>query len=438
MTSKDPSRITRERTVVAFDLDNTLLYLGAGTYERTVRTFLTQHDVGLGEQQSFIAYEVLRARGDALARLGLHNPLHYRGHPEVLAAFCLAHCTSHSLLKTLQIFPESQPRRRRTIERLSELHKRTNTGTEEDRLQAEQHLRKFSSKDIDAQELRAEVRRVAELPLLQEWADTYAQIEQATEPAIDVRGALEALTSEDRRLVVISHGFAQVQTEKLTQRGIAELFFKGILVTETAAEIPGAGALAARIDDAFEALAGASPDAELRRLWYYHCLIDLWASKTPWFYARCLHALQSDLENPERALRVLDLVGPERWRARPLRFVMIGDRYDTDVRPLLDLLGPAAGFKVRLRQGKYANQHPEDKVIRAERPDRTCTDWNALSGFLRHELGTEHVPPIASPPDIFPRGEVDKDLLAWGRASELEAIRHVAAAAVRMGEWGDP
>jgi len=438
VTSKDLLSNTRQRTIVAFDLDNTLLHLGADTYERTVSAFLGQHDIGLGKQEAFRAYESLRVRGDALSRLGLHSPLHYRGHPEVLAAFCLVHCTNRSLLRALHILPESQPLRRKTIERLAELHRRAHTGAHEDRLYAEQHLREFSKRGAEALELSAEVLRVAELPLVQEWAGSYARIEQAAEPAVDVRGTLAALASEDRRLVVISHGFAQVQAEKLTQRGIAELFPKGILVTETAAEIPGAGALAARIDDAFEALAGASPDAELRRLWYYHCLIDLWASKTPWFYARCLHALQSDLEDPQRALQVLDLAAPEQWRTRPLRFVMIGDRYDTDVKPLLDLLGPGAGFKIRLRQGKYAHQHPEGELIREERPDHTCTDWDALSDFLRHKLDTEHIPPVFSPPNVLPRGELDRSFLEWGAGSSLEAIRHVAAAAMRMSERDAP
>ena len=157
-----------------------------------------------------------------------------------------------------------------------------------------------------------------------------------------------------------------------------------------------------------------------------------WATKTPSFYARCLHALQLDRESPAAAFAKPVFVPADHWRTKPLHFVMVGDRYDKDVKPLMDLLGPDAAMKLQLRMGKYGELHPESELPPDRRPDRTFTDWDSLAKFLTDELRFKDVKPITTPPDIVPRNEVRTDYIKRGLDSPYEAVRLVATSAAEM------
>ena len=211
-----------------------------------------------------------------------------------------------------------------------------------------------------------------------------------------------------------------------------------VLISGAASDLPGIGRLDEAISLGISAMDGTPDDRalgsddELVLLWHYRCMIDDWDTKTPWFYARCLHALQRDRRRPEVLLRQPLYVPPDEWHAHPLRFVMVGDRYDKDVEPLVDLLGSGVGLKIRLRMGKYGHVHPDAEIPVDRRPDRTFTDWDSLADFLANELSVEDVKPIMSPPDILPRQDVTPETIERGLQSEFQAVRVVAQSAAEM------
>jgi FMN phosphatase YigB (HAD superfamily) len=414
--------------VVAFDVDNTLYDPDPDVYRRVVSESLSLVDVGLAAFEAVERFGALRKSGGALERIGLGNPIHDRGNPEVLAVFCLTCATRDSLRSELGIRSERQALYRRLLGRITGLHERTRIGSVQARLGAEIEVRRFQDSSQELRTFLGEVERVAGHPLIRDWSARYEEIERK-QPIARHRAVLVELVKRGATIVVISQGFYEVQREKLERLEIADLFPGRMLVTDRATRLNGFDHLFGRVEDLIGAAArsgGLEVDRELDRLWHFLSLINLWSRKTPWFYGRCLHAIRHDPEHPEQVLADLVWVPAERWEADPLRFVMVGDRYDKEVLPLIELLGRDVGMTLRLIQGKYGHEDPDDQLPPDRRPARTFEHWDELGAFLLNELSAEQVGPVNRPPAILPMSQVRMDLMDWGLRCEFEAVRLVA------------
>ncbi len=482
--------------VVAFDLDNTLTNPTGEAYNRSVREFLARSELRLDPDEGFKTFEEVRSHGIVLERLGLGNPIHERDHPDGMALLCLMGCKNPAVLRKLNVHAEDQPAYDIVLRRLRELHRGSRTGAHEQRLEAEITLRTAVRHRPEVRRLSDEIKRVALDPFVARLAKTYRDIALA-QPVPDHRPLIEGLISKGATPVVISEGRTAIQLEKLHRLGLLEMLEGQVLVTEDAAKPPGIDELDEAISGRMDAHGGGasvSDDDELALLWHFHCLIDSWNDKTPWFFSRCLHAIQHaravgwalPTRNGADAGRILPgyvfrspkcrteaplldkegfgevlahcpppsfppcqggmpnadspatsshnpiFLPVQRWRDRPLRFVMVGDRYDKDVRPLMDLLGSNVGLKIRLQAGKYAHLHPADELPPDQLPDRTFTDWDSLSAFLTHDLRIDDIEPITAPPDIVPRDGIRSDFIERGLDCPIAAVRLVAEAVANM------
>lgn len=423
--------------VIAFDIDNTLTDPDGSGYRRTTAKFFASHDLGLNAEDAYDAIEAIRTRGDVLERIGLANPRHERGCADGLAVLCLMHCINPNLQAELDINADDQSTHRDTFTELSELERATREGDFDDRLDAECRVREFAATDPRIARSRDEVLRISRHPTLRAWASACEAIENE-EPVNDVRPLLEGLVSRGATPIVITEGREEVQMRKLRRLRVADIFTGRVLITETPAKLPGIHELESAIGELIgkKTHSGFSSvqNAELQLLWYFHCLVDEWATKSASFYARCLHAVHQNPNDPQSALAKPAVVPVTQWVQQPLRFVMVGDRYDKDVLPLIELLGCDVGMTVRLRAGKYAALHPEDELPPHRRPSRTFTSWDALSTFLTDDLTVEDIQPITAPPPIVPPLQVREESIDAGLRSSYEAVRTVAelvAATVR-------
>ena len=415
--------------VIAFDIDNTLTDPDGSGYRRTTAKFLALHDLGLSAEDACDAIEAIRTRGDVLERIGLANPRHERGCADGLAVLCLMHCINPNVQVELGINPADQSAHREAFTELSELHRATHRGSFDDRLDASCRVRKFCATSPRIVRFRGEALRISRHPTLRAWASAYEAIENE-EPVNDVRPLLEGLVSRGATPIVITEGREEVQMRKIRRPRVADIFTGRVLITETAVKLPGAreleSAIGALIDKKTHSGCSSVQNAELHLLWYFHCIVDEWATKSASFYARCLHAVHENPNGPQSALAKLAVVSATQWAQQPLRFVMVGDRYDKDVLPLIELLGCDVGMTVRLRAGKYAALHPEDELPPHRRPSRTFTSWDALSTFLTDELTVEDIRPITAPPPIVPPTVLRWDYIDRGLESTMESVRLVA------------
>jgi hypothetical protein len=281
--------------------------------------------------------------------------------------------------------------------------------------------------------LVSKARHVASLPWVCEWAGSYREIEQRHAPS-DPRPLLERIETEGGTVVVITEGRVTTQKEKIERLGLAEFTRDRTLISQAAGQARGADRLHATVDRLLDALdpveAGQVEMRPLERsvpewtpdfcervldrldrravsgkealgvLWPIQGLIRAWSRKTSSFFARCLHAVQKDPRRCESELAALAFVSDGVWHREPLRFVMIGDRYDRDIRPLIDLLGPKAGYRIRLAQGKYGEEFPDAELPIPRRPDRTVRSWPELVEFLSLEFKPDRVHPIGRAPNL--------------------------------------
>ncbi len=415
--------------VIAFDIDNTLTDPDGSGYRRTTAKFLASHDLGLNAEDAYDAIEAIRTRGDMLERIGLANPRHERGCADGLAVLCLMHCINPDLQAELDLNADDQSTHRDTFTELSELERATREGDFDDRLDAECRVREFAATDPRIARSRDQVLRISRHPTLRAWAGAYEAIEDE-EPVNDVRPLLETVMSRGATPMVITEGREDMQMQKIRRLRVADIFTGRVLITETAAKLPGTreleSAIGALIERRIDSACSPAQEAELQLLWDFHCVVDEWATKSASFYARCLHAVHQNPNDPQSALGTLAVVPVTQWAQRPLRFVMVGDRYDKDVLPLIELLGHDVGMTVRLRMGKYAALHPEDELPPHRRPSRTFTSWDALSTFLTDDLTVEDIHPITAPPPIVPPTELRWDYIDRGLESTMESVRLVA------------
>ncbi len=415
---------------IAFDVDGTLLDPDGSSYRRTTWELLASVELGLDERSAWDAYESIRVLGRAMERLGLANANHYRSHPEALAALYILYAERPRLPGGIRISVQIRNVIRESLAKLDEALPDRSDADWRRRLADERTVRSLLKCDVGLGILRDEVLRVAALPRIAEWSSLYAEIERRT-PVNDPRLLLDALAARGAYLVVISEGLAEAQHSKLARLGLTGLFAGRTLTTQNAGDVPGLDELDRALapfldspDDAFD----AQRRAELTALWRFRCIASLWATKSPWFFGRCLHALRANPAAPASALRELAVVSAKAWRTEPLRFVMIGDRYDRDVSPLQELVGPEACLTLRQRAGRYADEFAETELPPDRRPSRTFTNWSELASFLTNELCRNEIPSIAAMPPIVDSSSLVPDVVSAGQDSPYEAVRLIARA----------
>lgn len=409
--------------IIAFDLDNTLLDPTGARYDAVTSEFLARYDLGLGAESVGDAYERVRRWGPMLARLGFANVLHDRGHVDGLAALALLFATRSDLLANLGDSPTRREAFIALLDDLDGIARGTRRGSPQDRLGAERLLRlKLSSQDASA--LRSAVNEASKQLVLREWSATHNAIED-DHPVDDVYPMLRDLIGRGAICVVISQGQSTFQRQKLQRLGIARLLSGQTLITQDARRIAGYDALDVRID---ALLACDDSSDELNNLWVYRCLLDVWGSKSRWFYARCLHALHGGRGNVEKRVATLTTVSHNDWTTSPPRLVMIGDRYEKDIRPVIDLLGFGVAMTAHLCAGKYNEDFSVADLPKHARPTRSFDSMSALREFLDNELTVLSVSPVETPPPIAPDGWFDSDALDFGAGSDLECVRNIAGA----------
>jgi len=307
------------------------------------------------------------------------------------------------LLRALDVSGQHAASYHLFLNRLAELDLSTRRGNLEERLEAELAVRRFCAADGRSADFRGQVARLSCHPRIAEWASRYRTIEQR-QSLENVRPVVHDLVDRGAGVVIITEGKVATQEEKIHRIGLAEIFDGRVLVSEAAATFPGVSEFRTHLEKRLQECAQSDdtiPDRELFGLWQTHCVLETWNRKTPAFFARCLHAICRNPLGCERELANLTVVSEEDWRQQPLRFVMVGDRYESDVLPLLQLLGPGAGLRIRITEGKYGGFHRDDDLLRDQGPDLTFNTWASLARHLTDDLTADSISPIESAPDVF-------------------------------------
>jgi len=209
------------------------------------------------------------------------------------------------------------------------------------------------------------VKRILPDPVFREAQQAYRQ-NLAWKPLDDAIQFLRRLQESDFLFYLVTEGLAPVQLEKVSLLGLQEFFDGRILVTQAAAEPREAAEIlqAAQniISERGQFPADEESSLDYLTLAFFHGLIRKWADKcNRQFYGRVLHAVQINPAAPQERLHEVEVLSREEWLARPpIKLAMIGDRYDKDLLPVLELCGKEKSITLRVRQGKYKSvPHPQ-------------------------------------------------------------------------------
>ncbi len=419
--------------IIAFDIDGTLYDPGGSAYRSTTGEILKALNLGLDELSAWNAYESLRRMGRGIERLGLRNPNHFRTHAETLAVLYVLFADASRLRTISRISPLVRDVMRESLQRLDEsLPDRGETDWRL-RLVRQRHVRALLRSDVSLSLLRDEVRRIASQPVVADWVSRCEAIEKEAK-LHDPTALLELLENRGANLVVISEGLVEVQQAKLARLGIEHFFSGRVLITQAAGAVPGIEALDHALEPFLDSDADSVNEAghgDLTMLWQARCIVSLWSTKSPWFYGRCLHALRADATNPAAALKRLAMVPREVWTDQPLRFVMIGDRYDRDIAPIQSVVGTSQCLTVRLADGRYAQEFDSTSLPPPRRPSQTFSSWQALAEFLANQLSKNTIPPLSVTPSIGDKKVLNEFSWDSARKSPYRTVQEVVRAVDR-------
>lgn len=187
---------------------------------------------------------------------------------------------------------------------------------------------------------------------------------------------------------VVTEGYHDIQCNKINKLGLAHLFRNRILTSEDATTPFGIKTLYRQIVliENKIAIKTASPEdkKELNALKSIIKMLKEYENKSnPLFFGRIIHAIVSDPGNPYKALKKFAVVSSDEWvKKNNIKIVMIGDRYDKDVRPLINLLGKKNVMTIRYQKGKHRKSFLPHSVAPSQQPDLTAHSFRTIQKFL--------------------------------------------------------
>lgn len=243
-----------------------------------------------------------------------------------------------------------------------------------------------------------------------------------------VRRAWQEMRAQGVHCFVATDGMTDVQLQKLHALELSD-WSDVLLTTEAAGRPEGFEELQELIRKHLQALARkylegkiqyspSGPEelaAELARdahplaqLYPFFWTLEWYAGKTPGFYARLLHAITHQPENPQAALE--ELATADLPAAQNLELTVIGDSYKSDVAPLHQLLGPKQVITTLFARGRHAQK--EEWGPDRHPPTLQFEDWETIHQQVADQQwpwGQIH-PPKKLPPLVPSRMVPEKQL----------------------------
>jgi uncharacterized cofD-like protein len=184
---------------------------------------------------------------------------------------------------------------------------------------------------------------------------------QNTFLATGVKDVISSLMVLGAEIHVVSEGDSTVQMFKFNSLGLEELVRTCLVTDMTYGVLPVIAELFATYKDM---------DVVPEHVEALYDQLVPYSIKSRAFYAKMLHALAD--ETPDTALleriKSTQFLTDEEWRyTRPMRIVMVGDRYRKDLEPLLRV-APKGVRAYRVLGGRYYGEDPLHELIDQQRP----------------------------------------------------------------------
>ena len=271
------------------------------------------------------------------------------------------------------------------------------------------------------------------------------EFDKATERLQPMKGApdfLQRVTEvANAEVFIVTEGDGNIQREKVEQLGLHDLVSPHhIVVTEEFVQSRedrlALGQAIHSKEMPYMRGPGAAPDLtnqhksdfEMKLLKYFRSLLEKFRHKEDgWFYARALHSVAT-LKPGSRVTRLsFTNVSPDAWaRCQPIKLAVVGDRWSTDLRPPISILGPSQVRTIRLLFGKYSREK-----ARNPRPDHTVRSLAEATDILLKASSWLKKDPVERPPLLGERIDAaNVPYVIAGLSGRLPAVVRLMAGAI--------
>ncbi len=368
------------RKVVCLDLDHTL-FNNQDVLKKALNSALNNLDIGLSKEEIWDAVDKLSSLSLILTHLGFPNFKHFWNADEfyILLTIFFSKNNNHK-----EIFYKFNIDRN---ELLSYLYQQQNFIKS-----IKNDFYKYFSIDKHINKIIQSINITRLHQVVRYFKDTYNEFITLKnifndnfniQPLDNVIDFLKYLQDEHIETILVSEGIDNIQIKKLSKMNILPFFKHRILTTEKAANPNGIKEL----DNAWNNIVKKNINELLESdkciIFFRNMIRDMELKDNENFYRRILHVIKSNEINLENALSELKYIKFKEWNLLPpVKLVMIGDRYDKDVLPLINILSQNNIKTIRLRLGKYKDEYPDDSIQVNLRPTKTLTNFEDIKDYF--------------------------------------------------------
>jgi FMN phosphatase YigB (HAD superfamily) len=423
--------LSTEPKAILLDLDSTL-YDNLKTRHHAISPALALLHLNKSISQSLADYERIVELSETLEQLGYPNFRHVWSCKELYAIITVLCTNSTSHLRSLGIQASDQKKFLSSIE-AAHCSYRKITRSKNGRIHRSSAL---SIQNSTMLTFTACVGRLLNLPILNH---AHRAFERTLEFKLNrgVSTFLEKIHTAGIEAYIVTEGYTAIQSNKICRLGLAPHFEKRILTSEDAARPVGWQSLLKKIacleNEKASPTQSSTGREDLKTLKSIARMIIGYENKTnPLFFSRVIHAIVANQTNPYTALRNFAVVSAKTWAKKaPPKFAMIGDRYDKDVLPLMQLVGKKSVLTIRFLHGKHKKSYLLQSIAPPLQPHLTTDSFKKIEKYLLNEETWHTITPIKSPPKLLklPRKDISRlqqlsPILKTGLIAKIARMTH--------------
>ncbi|MBN2536567.1 MAG: class I SAM-dependent methyltransferase [Spirochaetales bacterium] len=379
--------------VVFFDIDNTIID------NRSIRNKAAALAMECLELQKTAGeflplYEKVVEYGHFFELAGLTNFIHIWNSHDLYAVMKILHTQNEANYKQLSFCKNDQAVYIKKIDELQTAFSGLRLDQPSFDREMYQRFKNKVTEDPDIQKFMVMVKKVKRQPDIKK-AYRVFQSSLRFVPVSGFTDLLHKLTKHGFHVYFVSEGIEKIQGQKLKQLGLSR-FYRQRLLTTGAAVNNKTGEHIRKMIDRYEKRLRDTNSSDSKKFAYIQRIKTLsYAEKlfasygdksNPFFYARVIHAVKQDHKRPLNRFTQFAYIPVTRWHAGPpLRIAMIGDRYEKDIHPLLELSGKNVIISILLNRGKYKKAFPREFSFPGNKdiqPDFIAEDFKAVEDIL--------------------------------------------------------
>lgn len=411
------------RKIVCIDLDHTL-FNNEEIRNSALTAALSKFELGISLSEKLDAIEKIRDLYRILQSLGFPHLIHYWNEKELYIFLAIFFSGNEKHIAALKKFGVERERLLSSLVSHQEYLDSLDESFYYDYL-VEKYIEKINSDD--------QIKRFKELVAVfkangEEFSSVQNEYERNfyLKPHPFVVEFLDYLKQENIETVLISEGIEEIQIDKLKRMNLLSYFQHRILTTGRAATPEGVEELETYWKEIIRKELPELTDVDRAVIFFRRLINDMNFKENKNFYRRIFHVIKSNGPDFSAALKKMSFVNKTAWEnSIPLKMVMIGDRYDKDVKPIIELLGRETVKTIRIITGKYKDQYPDSEIPLHKKPAKTCSSFKQIHNYFHRDNFWEeanNVPYI--PPALIE--EDHKHLWEIGKKSRIGVIKRLA------------